>query len=589
MSADKHPISAFIGVHRRLLPCLWLFAATPALAVSRIEIHIGQISHPSAQVENLTATVNADGHWQGIANLKQADLAALSKNYALPVNVSKGTASGRAEFAGEGRELKRLKADLDLRDATFSDADGLHAGEKIGGRVKLDASRGNERWQGQAGIQWREGEVFWQPLYLTAGHALQVQGWWTTESLQVDVGSAELSGIGKVAFSGRLNMADKSVASLELSGRDLHADKGYEALAKPFLGKTMLGNLETAGSLDIQASLSGGQLNAFRLMLHDVDVEDKNGRFALYKVNASVPWVLNSITTANVRFNGGRILKLALGEADLAANLEGWSLTATEWKVPVLDGAVILRNISAAVRDSKWYGHFASQLAPISMGEFSHALGWPRMEGRLGATVPLVTYSDGELAMDGAMQFDIFDGQVAVSNLALHQPLGLAPRFNADIRMRNLDLDLLTRTFSFGAMSGHLDGDVSGLELSSWKPVKFDASFRSSPGRYPKKISQRAVENISALGGAGAAAAIQRSFLRFFKEFNYDRIGLSCRLRNGICAMDGIEPVQGGYVIVKGSGIPAITVLGYNRNVSWEELLERVQRITQGNTKPVVK
>jgi hypothetical protein len=53
--------------------------------------------------------------------------------------------------------------------------------------------------------------------------------------------------------------------------------------------------------------------------------------------------------------------------------------------------------------------------------------------------------------------------------------------------------------------------------------------------------------------------------------------------------MDGVEKTQGGYVIVKGSGIPAITVLGYNRSVSWKELLERVQRITAGNAKPIIK
>ena len=53
-------------------------------------------------------------------------------------------------------------------------------------------------------------------------------------------------------------------------------------------------------------------------------------------------------------------------------------------------------------------------------------------------------------------------------------------------------------------------------------------------------------------------------------------------------AMDGVEKSAQGYVIVKGSGIPAITVLGYNRSVSWNELLERVQRITAGN-KPVIK
>ena len=127
------------------------------------------------------------------------------------------------------------------------------------------------------------------------------------------------------------------------------------------------------------------------------------------------------------------------------------------------------------------------------------------------------------------------------------------------------------------------------LQLVKWQPTHFDARFISSPGRYPKKISQRAVENISSLGGAGAAAAIQRSFLRFFEQFNYEKIGLNCKLRNDTCEMSGVESTPQGYIIVKGSGIPSITVMGYNQSVSWGELLSRIQRITAGNAKPVVK
>ena len=88
----------------------------------------------------------------------------------------------------------------------------------------------------------------------------------------------------------------------------------------------------------------------------------------------------------------------------------------------------------------------------------------------------------------------------------------------------------LTRTFSFGAIEGKLDGDVNDLEMVNWKPVKMDAKLQSSDGKYLKKISQRAVENISSLGGAGAAAAVQRSVLRFFKEFNYEKTGLKLHL-----------------------------------------------------------
>ncbi|MBZ0093273.1 MAG: hypothetical protein K8F27_13770, partial [Sulfuricellaceae bacterium] len=215
--------------------------------------------------------------------------------------------------------------------------------------------------------------------------------------------------------------------------------------------------------------------------------------------------------------------------------------------------------------------------------------GWPLMHGSLSGMIPQVHYAQHSLTVDGALLIRAFDGTTVVQNLSLLDPMGLAPRLKADIEMRGLELDQLTRTFSFGNMQGRIDADVRGLELSAWQPVKFDARVYSSPGNYPRKISQRAVENISSLGGAGAAAAIQRSFLRFFKQFGYDRIALSCRLRNGVCSMDGVEAGQGGYVIVKGGGIPAITVIGYNRSVGWDELLGRLKRITQDNVKPIVQ
>jgi hypothetical protein len=155
--------------------------------------------------------------------------------------------------------------------------------------------------------------------------------------------------------------------------------------------------------------------------------------------------------------------------------------------------------------------------------------------------------------------------------------------------MRNLNLEMLTHTYSFGTIYGRIDADVSGLELVGWKPVRFAANVRSSPGRYEKRISQQAVQNISALGGAGAAAAVQRSVLRIFNDFGYKRVGLKCLLDGPVCRMSGIEDRATGYVIVEGGGIPAITVMGYNRTVGWEELVTRLMRITNENAKPIIK
>ncbi len=572
-----------------------LLSLTPisVSAISRIDIQVGEINSPSVQIQKLTASMTLDGHWHGKAFLKQTDLPSLTSEFHLPVAISKGTIDGHAEFSGNAMNPESFSANLNLTNIAFADNSGLHAGEKISGLIHIDLQKDTSsalsRWQWQTSLNWQDGEVFWQPLYLSAGHALKAQGIWSPTQLRLENGNLRLKDIGTVSFQGDLNLPDKSIINLSVSAHDLLAGKSYELLAQPFFEKSMLGNLEVAGRLDLDATIHERQLQAFTLNLNGMDIEDKSGRFALYKVNASMPWALNEPTRANVRFEGGRLLRMTLGKADLYAKLEGWSLATQEWNIPVLDGVLSLQDVSAALRDGQWHGHFAAKLSPISMSEFSHAAGWPHMEGKLAASIPLVTYSSGILAMDGAMQFDVFDGHVKVSRLALNEVLGLAPRLKADIEMRNLDLGLLTSTFSFGDMKGRLDGDVAGIELSSWKPVRFDASFRSSPGNYPRKISQRAVENISALGGAGAAAAIQRSFLRFLNEFNYAKIGLSCKLRNGVCAMDGVEPSQSGYIIVKGSGIPAITVQGYNRNVSWTELLERLQRITAGNAKPVIK
>jgi hypothetical protein len=217
------------------------------------------------------------------------------------------------------------------------------------------------------------------------------------------------------------------------------------------------------------------------------------------------------------------------------------------------------------------------------MQQFTAALGLPVMHGTLSAAIPTVSYEKSTVKMDGALLFNVFDGTILVQRLVLENPFGRVPTLKADVEMRKLDLDLLTRTFSFGNITGRIDADVKGLELVNWQPVRFDARVVSSPGDYRKRISQAAVQNISALGGAGAAAAIQRSFLRFFEQFGYSAIGLSCKLELGVCQMGGVEDVPQGYVIVKGGGIPSINVLGYNRNVGWQELVERLKRVTQGN------
>ena len=64
---------------------------------------------------------------------------------------------------------------------------------------------------------------------------------------------------------------------------------------------------------------------------------------------------------------------------------------------------------------------------------------------------------------------------------------------------------------------------------------------------------------------------------------------MSCRLERGVCFMGGIEDREGAYVIVEGGGIPALSVMGYNRAVDWNELVARLKRVIQENVRMVVQ
>jgi len=86
-------------------------------------------------------------------------------------------------------------------------------------------------------------------------------------------------------------------------------------------------------------------------------------------------------------------------------------------------------------------------------------------------------------------------------------------------------------------------------------------------------------------------AAIQRSLLGFFDTFGYSEIGLGCVLKAGVCEMSGIGDGTEAerFVIVSGGGIPALDVIGYNRRVDWRELVERLQRVIEGNAAAEVR
>lgn len=500
-----------------------------------------------------------------------------------------GTLDGTLQLRGDDGGVRSLHGALQAGGLAFSDMAGLHAADKLVAALQFDAWRSGARWGWQGALDWQSGELFWQPLYLKGTHTLKASGRWTGTRLQVDKAEVSQPGVGRVALSALWDTQRDALLSCDLRGSGLQLAPLFADYFKPFLADSVLSESALAGEGDAHWVYRDGATQALELTLRNASLQDSQQRFALRGVSGEIPWHLDAATQAELSIGSGALWGVPLGSTRLQLAMRGFEFSTPVATLPVVDGSLTLHDFELRREKQGWRWNFSGQLAPVSMPALSQALDWPEMSGALSGTIPQVSYNGRRLAVDGALLFRVFDGTVVMTKLALADPFGPNPLLSGNLDMRELDLGQLTRTFAFGNMEGRIDVSVNDLQLVNWKPVQFEAKVASSPGDYRKRISQKAVQNISALGGAGAVAALQRSYLSFLQDFGYNQIGLSCVLRNGVCAMDGVARRNGGYVIVEGGGIPAITVMGYNRAVGWNELLTRLKRVLQNNVQAVVK
>jgi len=542
----------------------------------------------------------AGERWQAALNWRSGKLAANVQvvngkaariNDWLPtqgMQFSQGALDLRATLESQDAARNRIDVAATLRNVAFSDAAGSHAGEKLDGAIRLQAEQA-DTWRWRANVDWRAGEVFWQPFYFAPGmRSLSAQGTLSAQQAVVEQAQLNWAGIGAVAFNGAWDRKLAKFEQFELNGKTLALDGLYQTFLKPIAPAGMLRSLALSGSGGGQLRFKQGSMEEATLAIRHGGVSHETKQFSLAGIDANLAWHGQQARDSRLSVSGAKLGKLDLGAFRIDASVAPDRVVVAPLRIPILDGALSVDGVAAQRVDKDWQWSFSAAVQPISMQRLSQALQLPTMHGTLSAIIPQVRYARQSLQVDGALLFKVFDGTVVLKDLQASDLLGPTPHVYGNIDMRNLDLDLLTQTFSFGSMQGRLDVTVSDLEIFGWKPVRFDAKVASSAGDYPRKISQRAVQNITALGGGGGVAAIQRSFLRFFDQFGYQRIGLNCRLTYGVCEMSGVTEAPTGYVIVQGGGIPALTVIGYNRKVDWDELLARIQRITQGG-KPIVQ
>jgi hypothetical protein len=398
------------------------------------------------------------------------------------------------------------------------------------------------------------------------------------------------SGRASLTLAPALALRDASV-TLE----ELQFPAAYSSYLQLPLATTDFGSLATTGNARGMLEIRDNAPQRADFELQDITLRDPAKRIAVLGLAGHLRWwsgtQVGPPAPSYLEWREAGLFGIEGGAARLDFLAHDFDFEFLKpARLPIFDGAVLVQKLVArGIGSDALQGAFEAQIEPISMARICAAFGWPQLQGQISGRVPGLEYRDKLLTLGGNLEAKVFDGSIVASRLRVRDPLGPWPRMYGDIVARNLDLNLITSAFEFGSITGRLDADVIDLQTFNWSPVAFDARLATPANdRSAHRISQKAVTNLSNIGGGGGgvAAALQGGLLKFFDTFRYDRIGLTCKLQKDVCIMGGVAPAKAGYYIVKGSGIPRIDIIGNANRVDWPTLM--AQLIAGMNTENIV-
>ena len=131
------------------------------------------------------------------------------------------------------------------------------------------------------------------------------------------------------------------------------------------------------------------------------------------------------------------------------------------------------------------------------------------------------------------------------------------------------------------------------MEVVNGQPQKFNLRLETVPKKnVAQKINVKAVENIARIGGGSSPfSGLAGTFVSFFKDFSYQKIGMVASLENDVFKINGTEKEAGVEYLVKKGGIPGVDVVNTNPNnrISFKDMMKRIKRIKGTQGEPLIE
>jgi hypothetical protein len=546
------------------------------------------------KVAGTTAKFNGsldDKGWRVSGNTRVATVEALRKFikpwFELPADITgdgKAVVSGNASDAGRGT---LIDATLQLDDVSLTNEASTIVTDQMAATARIRATLRDADTDLNLEISGRKGQVLVGPVLLDFGQnplALTSQALLKGDLLAIDSLKLTQAKLIDLTGSGSVDLATEVPnVSGDFRIHQLEFPAAYTSYMQITLASTLLGDADTTGSLRGEVSIRNNAPTSLHLTPQSLVLHDKKDRLHIARINGDIYWTPAGVDApySKLSWAEGGAFGLSGGAAEMEFVARGANFALMKpTKLPILDGALAIDTLSMGdIGASNMEIIFEGEVQPISMPRLAKVFGWPEFQGTLAARIPAVKFKDNLLTIEGNVESQVFGGRVMGSNIRIQDPLGRFPQFFADVRARDLDLDLVTKTFEVGSITGRLEADVLNLELFAWSPVAMNARLATPKGDKSRhRISAKAVSSLSNVGGGGGGVvqALQSGVLRFFDDYSYDKLGITCKLRNDICEMSGVEPAGIGYYIVKGAGVPRIDIVGNAGRVRWSQLLSSI-------------
>ncbi len=481
----------------------------------------------------------------------------------------------------------RLSGSLRLEDIGFDSLDGEMAGLGIGAELSYRFLTGPDRTDFELSVAQSAGEVLFGQVYLPPPGdllTLQLLGHLQSDGLLV-LERVALDDPGAITAQARLDMRREEerweLSSFRSDYFQMEFPQAWERWLEGPMAAAGLAEIATAGGLSAQVAYDGNEVNA-EVDLEDFHFDDPQGRLGLTAANMKVV-VDNDSRSLTGGWDSLSLFGLPFGSSSLqlAGNRQTIGLVEPV-HMPLLDGALVIERLlwdRVDLEDREL--QLDARIEPLNLAGLTQLLGFPEFGGVLSGSFPGIRYVDQVLSFTGGIDVRAFSGRIELSDLAIERPFGTLPALTGEVEFHRLDLAEATRVFNFGHMEGQVSGWMHGLRLLDWRPVAMDARLFTHEDVPRRRISQRAVENLSNLGGAGGAL-ITGTVLRVFDDFPYRRAGLACRLSNNICYIDGVaRHDSGGFYIIQGRSLPRLDIIGHRRLVDWPQLMKQLETMLE--------